>query len=75
MYGTPRFTHRFARIVTANKFNLYYSYYIMAKPGSKGNNSSRVVVRNLIGKITTQGSGLRSKPKPRCKAYRGQGRG
>jgi hypothetical protein len=75
MYGTPRFTHRFARIVTANKFNLYYSYYIMAKPGSKGNNSSRVVVRNLIGKKTTQGSGLRSKPKPRCKAYRGQGRG
>jgi hypothetical protein len=47
----------------------------MAKPGSKGNNLKAQVRRNLIGKKTTQGSGLRSRPKPGQKAYRGQGRG
>jgi len=47
----------------------------MAKPGSKSNSSKVQVRRNLIGKMTTQGSGLRSRPKPGRKAYRGQGRG
>jgi hypothetical protein len=48
----------------------------MAKPGSKGNNSKVQVRRNLIGKVTTQGDGLRSRVKPgRKKPYRGQGRG